>query len=34
MEEVLYDEIEDIVLQMFLCDEVANIKVEANTCKN
>lgn len=34
MKEVLYDEIKDEVLEIFLCDGIANIKIEENTSKN
>lgn len=34
MEEVLSNEIEDEILQIFLCDGIASIKVEENTSKN
>lgn len=34
MEEVFYNEIEDEVMQIFLCHGEVNIKVEANTNKN
>lgn len=34
MEEVFYDEIEREILQIFLCNGIANIKVEANIKKN
>lgn len=34
IENFLYDEIENEVLQIFLCDRMANIKVKANINKN